>query len=229
MKENKQNTQFIEWDVHNWSKALNFWQAGSQKNLPECKVLEIGGRDGGLSLWFAKQGANVVCSDLDGPTDKARQLHIEHNVHQQIRYEEVNALEIAYTNEFDIVTFKSVLGGVSREGAEGNVAIAIQQMHKALKPEGELLFAENLIASPLHQFFRKKFVRWGDSWNYLTKDCLQESMIEFESVELATAGFSGAFGRTEKQREILARTDTLLWDNLLPSSWHYICFGVCNK
>jgi hypothetical protein len=42
----------IQWDVLSWKKAIDYWE----KNInwdEVTNVLEIGARDGGLSLWLA--------------------------------------------------------------------------------------------------------------------------------------------------------------------------------
>src|SRR5262245_19507116 len=100
-------TDILEWDVENWSEALEFWRRYSSQTLAGCKALEIGSRNGGLSLWLALCGARVVCSDLDGPTDVARHKHQQYGVADAVTYEAVNALDIPYRETFDIVVFKS--------------------------------------------------------------------------------------------------------------------------
>ena len=69
-------SEFIEWDVRNWSAALEFWKANSSINLAGCSALEIGSDYGGLSLWLASEGANVICSDVNGPKPEARTKHL---------------------------------------------------------------------------------------------------------------------------------------------------------
>lgn len=55
----------IAWDVRNWAKALDFWTLRTRIPLNEARVLEVGVADnGGLSLWFAANGADVVSSGL---------------------------------------------------------------------------------------------------------------------------------------------------------------------
>lgn len=52
----------IYWDTFNWSKSIVFWES-YLKSLPiDSKALELGcGKNGGLSLWLASRGYNVVC------------------------------------------------------------------------------------------------------------------------------------------------------------------------
>jgi len=101
-------------------------------------------------------------------------------------------------------------------------------MHKALKPGGVLLFSENLKASGLHQSMRKHFVKWGEEWNYPTLETMKDLCSPFEEVQQSTGGFLGAFGRTNSQRNALAKMDRA-FDRLANSSQRYICFGVLKK
>jgi SAM-dependent methyltransferase len=159
----------IQWDVTSWSKALQYWDQNIDWNKIE-NGLELGGREGGLALWLSLKGKTVVCSDLEGVKETAEPLHVRHNVTSLISYQDIDATNIPYENHFDVIVFKSIIGGIGRNN---NIAIqqhVFDQIYKALKPGGKLLFAENLIASPLHQRLRKKFVNWGNSWRYVSLD-----------------------------------------------------------
>lgn len=219
----------FEWDIANWSRAALFWQSHSNQNPESGNALEIGARHGGLSLWLALQGMKVVCSDLNYPSETAREKHKKYGVSQLITYENISALDIPYKNEFDFVIFKSVLGGVGRNNNSENIHVALKNMYDALKPGGELFFVENLKGSALHQFFRKKFVKWGESWNYLSIDQIREYTPMFSSLNYQTVGFLGAFGPNEKFRRIFGKLDKLIFDKITPSNWHYIFIGVARK
>ena len=110
--------RYVQWDVRNWSRALDFWSTTCGPSpFVGAEVLEIGSRDGGLSLWFATQGASrVVCSDRTGPTDVARELHTEAGVSDRVEYASIDATDIGVLDTFDVVAFKSVLGGRRRRG-----------------------------------------------------------------------------------------------------------------
>ncbi|MET0752297.1 MAG: class I SAM-dependent methyltransferase [Pyrinomonadaceae bacterium] len=230
---------FVEWDVQNWSGALDFWLANSKQNPADCRVLEIGTNFGGLSLWLASKGAKVVCSDMNGPREEAKQRHRDGGVSGSIEYEAIDAANIPYEEHFDIIVFKSVLGAIGSSGdiTEGlgsggdkNLqAKAIREMHKALKTGGELFFAENLVASPVHVFFRQKMVKWGAMWRYVTIEEMKEFLSPFSEVKLQTNGFAGTFGRTETQRNLLGRFDRIFFDRVMPDSWKYIISGVARK
>jgi SAM-dependent methyltransferase len=221
--------KIIEWDIVNWSSALTYWEKTTSHDLSNSMVLEIGAYNGGLSLWFAGKNCKVVCSDLNGPTEKAKQKHLEHGVQNLIEYQSINALHIPYDSLFDIVTFKSVLGGIGRNNKPDLQDSAIEQMYKVLKPGGELFFAENLVASPIHRFFRKRFVKWGSEWRYVTIKEMKELLTGFSSIKYTTVGFLGAFGRREWQRNILGYFDRVLFNHLTPPTWRYIMIGIAKK
>ena len=213
----------------NWSLALNVWKDGITQKLDNCFALELGARNGGLSIWLAHQGCRVICSDLEGPTDYARKLHDEYKIRSRVEYKNIDATNIGEEQKYDIIIFKSVLGGVGRNNRKDLLVKCIDEIYKALKPGGELLFAENLVASPVHSFFRKKYVRWGDEWRYVTPAEIFEFTSEFTSISYKTVGFLGAFGRNEWQRNILGFFDRLLFNFVIPDSWKYIIIGVARK
>jgi len=219
----------VEWDVANWAPALWYWTQHSALSPTGCRALEIGSRHGGLSLWLALRGAHVVCSDLDGPTDVAIEKHQRYGVSARITYEDIDALNIPYDNAFDIIVMKSVLGGVGRDGHIERQRAAVSQMYKALKPGGELWFAENLVGSPVHRALRGRFVTWGGSWRYLSIAELSSFLSPFEAARCGTRGVMGTLGRTERQREILGRLDALFFNAVVPRRWHYVAFGVARK
>lgn len=218
----------IQWDVRNWSAALDYWERNVDwYGVHNC--LELGGRDGGLSLWLALKDLHVVCSDVDDNRTRAQSYHQKHSFAGSIEYAVIDALDIPYENQFDLIAFKSVLGGVGRDGRKDRQQQAVDQIHKALKPGGQLLFMENLVASPLHSFVRRKFVRWGNSWRYVTLSEMREFLHNFKNLRMGTTGVLGTFGRTERQRDVLARVDQALLNRLTPARWQYLVFGIAEK
>lgn len=218
----------VAWDVTNWAKALRFWEKNVDLENKNYQCLELGGRRGGLALWLAMKGNNVICSDLENPEEEAATIHQEYKCSSRIHYEAIDATNIPYQNHFDIIVFKSILGGISRDGNGHLNQVVLDQIYKALKPGGRLLFAENLKGSKLHQSMRKGLVRWGASWNYLDIKQIPLLFKKFYTLEYQTAGFLGTFGRSESQRTILGTIDTLIFDRF-SDRLKYIAFGYASK
>ena len=215
----------VGWDIRNWSRALAFWQRHIDRHHPR-RALAIGEREGGLSLWLAFQGIQVVCTDLDGSLEVARRAHHRFDVGHLVTYEAVDATSIPFPSEsFDLVIFKSVLGALQTKERQ---AEAIREMHRVLRPGGNLLFAENLVGTRLHRWLRSRFVRWGHRWRYLHLERDRDLFSAFEQVRLETWGVFGLLGRDEAQRDRLGRIDTKV-SPLVPETWRYILFGACRK
>ncbi len=219
---------FLQWDVNSWSIAFRFWESQIQFDKIST-TLELGGREGGLSLWIALNETQVVCSDLINTQKTASALHQKFNVSEFVHYQDIDASKIPYENHFDLIVFKSIIGGIGRNNNSQIQQQVFQQIHRALKPGGKLLFAENLIASPLHQAFRKRFVKWGDSWRYVSLDELKLFLKDFSSVQIKSNGVLATFGRNEHQRKFLSHLDNYIFNHICPNSWKYIGYGVAVK
>ncbi len=215
----------IEWDVVNWSKCLDFF-TGSGIVLEGKKALAIGERHGGLSLWLALNGAEVISTDLNGVSEEAKKKHLAYKVEKMISYSEQNILELGYPeNTFDIVMFKSVIGALGKKELQQQ---AISGIRRVLKPGGVLLFAENLVSSPLHGWLRKKFIKWAGYWRYVTHGDVAEFCSEYSQCRTSSAGFLGALGRSESQRKLLGLADNFL-EKVIPAKYHYIIFVAATK
>lgn len=218
----------IHWDTVNWSKALTYWEKHFNLQNKQLICCELGGVKGGLSLWLALKGHQVICSDLDNPKDRAFPIHQKYNLNNLISYKAIDASNIELPNTFDVITFKSILGGVARNNRNQLKTQVINEIYQSLKPNGALLFAENLKGSWFHQTFRKLFVKWGSDWNYLSLDEIESLFKNFKKVSFKTIGFFGAFGRTEAQRRILGKLDGIL-NPIIPHKMKYVVYGVAIK
>ncbi len=224
----EQLKNYFEWDIQNWSKALNIWEKHLQSTKSNC--LGIGERSGGLSLYLAIKGHTVMCSDLENPEKNAEILHGKYpDASKNISYAAINATSIPYTDAFDIIIFKSVLGGVGRNNNFEAQQLMLRQIYKALKKGGKLFFVENLQGGNLHKTLRKKFVKWGESWRYVGLDEIDKLFQNFCKVEYQTCGYLGALGRTNNQRNFLGKIDTIIFDKLKSPNKHYIIYGVATK
>jgi SAM-dependent methyltransferase len=217
----------IQWDVVNWSRALSLWNRVLLQS--SGTALELGARRGGLSLWLALSGYDVVCSDLTDAQASACVLHKRYDVGERIRYEEIDALHIPYREHFDVIAFKSLLGGVAQDGDVEPQYRAVAGIRDALKPGGVLLFAENLRGSALHQTLRRRFVPWNDRWRYVALDEMLAFLKPFAAVEYQTTGFLGLCGRRPLAANALGLLDGLIFDRVTPPSQRYIVYGAAWK
>ena len=224
----------FEWDVASWSRALPHWLQAMRavvQRETHPRAIDIGGRNGGLSLLAAVEGFDVLCTDLSHPRESAEPLHKKHRVDDRISYAALDITDAAavapHFGQYDLVLFKSILGGIGRSGRDDLQRATLANMHALLKPGGVLCFAENLEGTALHRFFRHRFTRWGAEWNYPSLAQLRAMMREagFE-MEDATTGVAACFGRSERQRSALAKFDSGLANSLTPATWKYIAYGT---
>ena len=119
----------------------------------------------------------------------ARQLHARYAVAEPVTYAKIDALRIALADAtFDVVCFKSVLGGIGGAwGYEGQQQ-AVREMYRVLKPGGCLVFVEYTSASPLHRSARRRSVPWGKRWRYVSRHEVQELLAPFSRVDLRFLG-----------------------------------------
>jgi len=198
--------QAIGWDVSSWCPRLNFWLEHTCKKIDGAKVLELGAGSGALSSWLADKGADTFATDVC-PSPACQYM---------------NATSIPYRDHFDIIVFKSMLGAL---GTFSEQQRAMLEIWLALKPGGELWFAENLAASPLHRLARRKLVPWGQIWRYVRLAEMEYFLGVFSRFELETSGLLACAGRSEGQRALLAKVDRVLGP-LVPREWHYIVSGI---
>jgi SAM-dependent methyltransferase len=218
----------IQWDINSWLKTIEFWDNNVDWDTVE-NGLELGGREGGLALWLALKGKKVVCSDLKDVQRTAEPVHNRYQVKHLIVYEDIDGTHIPYENYFDVIVFKSIVGGVGSNDNFEKQQLLFKEIRKALKKGGLLLFAENLVASPVHQKLRKKFVQWGNRWRYVSLNEMKLFLADFSSVQLKATGVIAAFGRSEKQRSFLSVFDRLFFNHVCPKDWKYIGYGIAEK
>lgn len=216
----------VDWDITNWWRAIHYWDQNIDLNNQKYQCLELGATRGGLSLWLALKGNEVLCTDLKNPKDMAAVVHHKYSCKSNIRYDALDAMAIPFENQFDVIVFKSILGGISQGNRNENKARVLSQIYKALKPGGMLLFTENLVATPLHKFLRSKY--GTPDWNYLKINEVGGLFSAFKSMEYITTGFFGCFGRNEQQKNILGRIDGLL-EQFIPKEKKYILSGIAIK
>jgi len=221
----KEIKDIIQWDVKNWKNALFFWEEHFDFK-PGQKVLVLGDRNGGLSLFFAKKGMQVVCSDFDLQLETAKTLHKKYQVENLIEYANVDMRQIPFEDSaFDVVAFKSVLGALNDFEDQNR---AIHEIKRVLKSGGVFVFAENTRASKFHSWMRNKFAKWKDPWRYSDDNEFKKWSALFTKSSMKKRGFFGLFGRSENQRNFLGSVDGF-FNYLTPRRWKYILVGVFVK
>jgi SAM-dependent methyltransferase len=219
----------VAWDTVNWSQAVAYWAHHAPLSTGHLDCLELGAFRGGLSAWLAAQGNYVVCSDVARTSLNARPLIEREGLLDRVTFEDIDATKIPYDRAFDVILFKSVLGGVGYGGSIERQRQAMASIHHALKDRGLLLFAENLRGCALHEFFRHRFVTWGLNWRYVTILEMREFLAGFAHVDFDTCGVLGTLGRSELQRVLLGQIDCAGLSTLVPPQWRYIIFGIAQK
>jgi SAM-dependent methyltransferase len=219
----------VGWDVRTWTTAIRFWDDEVGSTSAPLMCLEIGAGPGGPSLWLALKGHKVVCSNREWAEAHARPLHDRYPDAHGITYEDIDVTAIPYENHFDLIVFKSVLGGVATAGAD-LPRQAMEQILIALKPGGRLLFAENVRGSLLHRAARAIAYRLRRaSWRFPSVKEIERLLANFHRNEVRTTGVLAMFGITEPQRHALAGADARLLNRAVPRSWQYVSYGVAHK
>jgi len=220
----------LGWDVRSWAPAFRFWDGIVDTAPPVLRCLEIGAGPGGPSLWLALKGHDVICSNRENTEAMASALHEQYGLAGRIAYEDIDATNIPYENEFDVIVFKSVLGGVGAFGGPELVQVAVDQMFAALKPGGRLIYAENLRATPIHRAARALAYRLRRSaWRFVSIRELTNFLSRFRDHQLHTTGVLAVFGLTEGQRNALAAADDRILNRVAPRGWKYVAYGVATK
>ncbi|MCC6540640.1 MAG: class I SAM-dependent methyltransferase [Flavobacteriales bacterium] len=225
MKDGIPLSAILQWEVRSWSRALPLWEQYLPKDRTS-RVLGIGEREGGLSLWFAAKGYTVVCTDLRPFPEGTRELHERYGVQDRVIHQQADTTALPFPDQsFTCVFFKSVIGALGTKEAQLQ---AVREMHRVLKPGGVLLFAENLHGSCLHGWLRERYVSWSSYWRYLHIEQDRDLFAPFAQVHASTTGVVANLGRTEAQRDLLARMDVVL-TKLIPRRMHTIWYGAAIK
>jgi ubiquinone/menaquinone biosynthesis C-methylase UbiE len=213
-----------QFDVTTWFHAVKFWAQHADPRGRKC--LEVGAGAGGVSLWLAQAGGTVTCSDLWNTEERASPLHRKYGVSERITYVDIDAETIPFENEFDIVVFKSVLGALRTKDRQLR---AVAGMHRALRPGGKLLFAENLTGTRIHGFFRRTFRSWSAQWRYVALGEITEFLSRFSTIDVRTTGVLAVFGANEPLRSVLSIVDRVALNRLCPAGCHYLVYGIATK
>lgn len=128
--------------MYNWSNTLKVWQPIIDKLPQNAKILAVGERNGGLSLWLTTLGYKVECTDRIEPSPQAIALHKAYNVQDNISYKVIDIVhDVLPSEQYDLVIMKSVFGGLKEEYQNSITRTsevrqkALENIHKSLKPE----------------------------------------------------------------------------------------------
>jgi 2-polyprenyl-3-methyl-5-hydroxy-6-metoxy-1,4-benzoquinol methylase len=218
--------KIINWDIPTWSVILPYWEAQLPAKQSSLKCIEIGSRDGGITLWMTLLGYNMICSDLHYDLSDARKLHEEYGKTAMVEYKKVDILNWVEPNTYDVILIKSVLGALESESA---VEDALKNVYNNLKPGGKLLFAENATGTIAHKFFRKYFTDWGSKWFYLSGRTLKNKLNKFSKSETRFTGVTSVFGNKIGLGRIFSFMDKIVFNKLLPDSMKYLAYGYSIK
>lgn len=224
----------LGWDVANWSRALSFWETELDRDLSGVSALELGaGQAGGLSLWLALKGASVTCSDYHpryaDVSDRAKKIHVDYGISSRITYRRIDARDLPFESTFDIVAYRSMLGGIVREGDLSIADRVVAEVENSLRPGGILLFAENLCGTWLHALMRRRFGAGREGWRYFTLAEVLALHGSFSTLNYATFGTLGLFGQSKRQWSLLGALDRVILDRLTPRRARYLVAGIAKK
>lgn len=226
--------EIIEWDVLNWSQLIKYWQPVLEDLPRSSKILAVGERNGGLSLWLALLGFDVVCTDLKETTEQAIQLHKKYNVAHKIQYRTLDLVNVEEQPEqYDVVIAKSVIGGlkaIKSKSATRSFAVqknAVQSIHRLLKPGGYFFSAENLQGGVLVRKARE--MRKKDKgWRHLSFEELHELYAAYTLVQTKTFGILPTFFSRRLYNNVMYFINRYLLF-FMPRSSRYIAFTMAQK
>ena len=129
-----------------------------------------------------------------------------------------------YEGKFDIITFKSVLGGIGSYGNIEREKKVVEAVKFMLKDNGYLILIENMQATWLHKVLREHFSGCGRRWHYHTDNDIENLFSEkdFMLEKKAHYGFLVLLGgKCETARRFLGYVD-YFFDLLLPEKAKYV-------
>lgn len=224
----------IEWDILNWSQVIKEWAPIIEQLPQNSRVLTIGERDGGLSLWMALLGFEVTCTDRVGPTEGAGKLHEKYGVKDKVTYKELDIVNCYWEPEqYDVILIKSVIGGVMAvygDKTTRNFEIqkkAVANMCHLLKPGGLLLSVENMKGNILLHLMRKVNGK-ANSWRHFTWQEIKELYSPFDKVKTKTFGVLPTLFSSKVINKVNFFLNKYLLD-ILPPHTKYVAITTAKK
>lgn len=238
MKKNHKHTlpvkNIIGWDIENWAEIINVWQPILDSFPQGSKALAIGERNGGLSLWLAMIGFDVLCTDVTDISKDASVLHAKYKLKGEITYTTLDIVNGApLQQEFDIIIAKSLLGGLKTERSDASTRgefarrKAVKNINTMLKPKGFFLAAENMQGSILLQLARKA-AKKKQGWDYLKYKELPTLFSDFGTIQIKTFGILPTFFPWQPVNRVCYKLNKHLL-NELPDDQKYIAVITAQK
>lgn len=223
----KKLKDIINWDVYTWKEILPYWERqliNHDKSTTVC--IEIGAREGGISLWMALNGFKITCSDNYYDLEDAKKLHAKYKVIENIIYKKVDLLDWKEEQKYDVIIVKSVFGALQNEIA---IKEAVNNIYMNLKKGGILFFAENSKSTFFHQKLRKKFTDWGNIWFYFDEEFTKRLFEKFEVVEIKYNGVFTVFANKIGLSYVFSKFDKYVFNKITPNNVKYMLFGYAKK
>jgi SAM-dependent methyltransferase len=226
----------LGWDVLNWAEILPFWSEPLRtRDTRTTKVLALGEREGGLSLWLASQGFQVICSDIGGIRPVVIAQHQGFPFANRITYHDINIFNIPFDDwHFDLVICKSVIGGLKLERKNAatrtlvNQRRAVDEIHRVLKTGGLFMGAENLRGHHILRVARTWRKKGKIGWRHLTTAEILSLFGSFASVETKCFGVIPSLFRADLLNRCAHRFNRLI-DPVAPDDAKYICAVIAHK
>lgn len=223
----KELKDIINWDVETWKEILPYWEeqlVEYEKTTSVC--IEIGARDGGITLWMALNGFKMICSDNYYDLEDAKKLHTEYKIIEGVEYKKVDLLNWQEEGRYDVIVLKSVFGALQNEIS---INTAVDNIFRNLKKGGILLFAENSKGTFFHQKLRKKYTDWGNIWFYFDDELIKTLFDKFEVVEVRHNGVLTVLGNRIGFSTIFSKLDKYFFNKITPNRVKYMLFGYAKK
>ena len=224
----------IEWDVLNWSQLIHYWNPIIEKLPKDSKILAIGERNGGLSLWLALNGFHVICSDREGPTSKGIEIHRKYDILDRISYISYDVVNNSYlNNKYDLIIAKSLLGGLKIKYDDASTRnhktreLAIKNIYSLLNQNGYVLFAENMKGSQLLNLVRMLLGK-HKGWYYFTIYDIQKLFSNFSDLEIKAFGILPTNYSNKHVNKVFYLLNKYIFD-YLPASFKYVGFIKAQK
>lgn len=222
----------IEWDVRNWAQLIGCWSDIIEEYPKTAKVLTVGERNGGLSLWLAQMGYNVVCTDITETTEGAKALHKKYGVADKISYRKLDVVNDETDELYDIILAKSVIGGLKANRQDATTRSfsvqkkAIAQIHSMLDKGGVFLSAENLQGN-LFTKWSRTIAKKNKGWRYLKYSELSQLFSSYNILQIKTFGILPSSFSSSVINGIAYGINRVL--NFLPANMKYIAFVAAKK